>query len=191
MKPTILERVVEAGHQIFENGDYDVNLIGVRSANRVANTFDDVFYCVWKEDNSWHEIIAACTTDPGKYWLENGRVDGTAILKAGQYRGAWTIGKHRGQYEALVQIRPVVVWRDNNRNEILDMEGMDLDKGIFGINIHRANPNPHRKSTRVEKYSAGCTVIQDPAIFQRIMAICKLQIEKRGWSSFTYTLLED
>jgi hypothetical protein len=191
MKPSILERVVEAGHQIFENGDYDVNLIGVRSANRVANRFDDTFHCVWKENNTWHEICVPCTTDPGSYWLAHGRVEGTAILKAGQYRGAWTIGKHRGQYDALVQIRPVDVWRDNNRDEVLNMEGMNIQKGIFGINIHRANPNPDTPSTAVNKWSAGCTVIQNAADFQRIMAICKLQLERRGWPNFTYTLLED
>ena len=44
-----------------------------------------------------------------------------------------------GAHKALCQRnRKVKVWRDNNKDNILDWEG-ETDTGYFGINIHRAN----------------------------------------------------
>ena len=34
-----------------------------------------------------------------------------------------------------------------------------VEEGIFGINIHRATGKSGSKSTRVDKWSAGCQVI--------------------------------
>jgi hypothetical protein len=85
---------------------------------------------------------------------------GAAILKPGQYEGCWKIGNHRG-YEALVQDKPVIVYRDNNRDNILDVasQNVDIHVGVFGINIHRANRNG--RSVQVDKWSAGCQVLQN------------------------------
>ena len=190
MIPKILQRVKDAGYATFESGQCNINIIGVRSASRQANKFDDKLHLVFKNINDeWVDIAFTVTTDPGTYWLENpSRVEGAAILCAGQYRGAYQLGKHRGKYDALVQRKPVKVYRDSSKNETLDMEPETTQEGYFGINIHRANAS--RESTNVEKWSAGCQVFANPFEYGIFMAICQYSARLYG-NSFTYTLLED
>jgi hypothetical protein len=72
---------------------------------------------------------------------------------------------------------------------IYDCLEEDIDKGIFGINIHRATAKTGGKSTRVDKWSAGCQVISSNDDFAVFMKICRKAREVWG-NSFTYTLLE-
>lgn len=45
----------------------------------------------------WNYFVFPATTDPGTFYRENPlSVKGTAIMKPGQYRGAYMIGRHRG-----------------------------------------------------------------------------------------------
>ena len=86
MRPEILDYAESLGYKVFESGAYNVNIIGVRSTDHTANSFDDVIHCVYKdEDDQWVHKSWACTTEPGSYWLENPtNVNGTAILVPGQ-----------------------------------------------------------------------------------------------------------
>ncbi len=190
MLPPLLQQVAGYGYAVFTNGDYDLNLIGIRSKTRKANEFDDLMTCTYKEGGRWVTRYWPCTTDPGAYWLENpSRVSGTAILAPGQYRGAYRLGKHRGRYEALCQSGKVMVFRDSNKDEILDTSADTIEEGYFGINIHRANSK--RKSVPVEKWSAGCQVIADPSDYAELILLAHTQIDKRGFKTFTYTLIEE
>ena len=152
------------GYKIFHGGQgYNLNIWGIRSADRTSNAFNDAVYVFWLDVdiNLWQLVRFTATTDPGLYWREQPMHQmGTAILKTGQYEGCWKMGKHNG-YEALVQCKPVVVYRDNNRDNILDIAGenVDVHAGVFGINIHRANING--RSVQVDKWSAGCQVLQN------------------------------
>lgn len=172
-----------------KNKSYNLNIIGIRSSNDIANNFDDWLYLIYRDDNleiQIHEF--AITTDPGAYWLKNPmNINGTAILTPGQYKGSHAIGLHQGKYEALKQKAPVRVWRDNTRDAVLDKEGKTYE-GIFGINIHRSNANG--ASNIVEKWSAGCQVFKDVKDFDFFMNICKEASAIYG-NSFTYTLLEE
>ena len=47
-KPPILDKIEDAGHQIFENGPYDLNLFGIRSKNQIPNSFDDWLGCAYQ-----------------------------------------------------------------------------------------------------------------------------------------------
>ena len=192
--PPLLKKVQSLGYAIFTKHDYDLNLIGVRTPSRQAGVFDDLFHVIYKTKERWVQETYFCTTDAGLYWLRNpSRVEGTAILKAGQYRGVWSIGLHRGKYEALIQKHgKVTVWRDNNRDEVLDLGGESMT-GYFGINIHRAHAT--KEMTKVDKWSAGCQVIQHPADYSRLMSLCKMQVDQLakygdGYKKFSYTLLE-
>ena len=190
-EPKLLKMIEELGHVAFRNGRYNINIIGVRSKSRVANKYDDILHCIYKDDlDQWVDIDFQITTDAGTYWLENpSRVAGTAILCAGQYRGVYKIDKHGGKYEALCQRNgKVKVYRDNNRNEVLDHDPETIEDGYFGINIHRSNSR--RESILVEKWSAGCQVFCDPTEFQIFMRLCKKSAELYG-NSFTYTLIEE
>lgn len=190
-EPAILARAEAAGHTVFRTGAYNVNIIGVRTASRVANKFDDFLHLVYKDDGgNWIDHQFSITTDAGTYWLENpSRVEGTAILVAGQYRGAYKLGLHRGKYTALVQRGGAVkVYRDDNRDDVLDHDPESVTEGYFGINIHRASAT--RESRNVEKWSAGCQVFADPKEYSIFISVCE-KAQSIWGDFFSYTLLED
>ena len=186
--PLRLDYISKLGHSVFESGTYNLNIIGLRTRDSDSNTFNDRICVVYKDDKGWITRTWPCTTDPGLYWRENpGNVDGTAILVPGQYRGAYKIGRHRGQYDALVQRGgPVKVYRDGNKNEVLDMDPDTEQEGFFGINIHKAGTN----SSNVDKWSAGCQVFKSQDDFDSFMDICRKQVSVNGWKTFTYTLVQ-
>jgi len=187
-RPKILDRVAAKGFAVFDSGaDFDLNIIGCRNENGVPDAFDDQLFVVYQSRGRWIQHQYSCTTDPGLYWLQSGSVRGTAILcHDQQMRGVYSIGLHQGKYEALCQRHgPVNVWRDRNHDARHDY-GDNVDRGWFGINIHRASRNG---SAIVGQYSAGCTVLSDPNEFDELIWLCKQQIKINGWKQFTYTLL--
>ena len=112
-------------YKFFDTPDkrLNLNIIGVRRDNQGTNTFDDFLLVMYREEELMVNHRWSATTDPGKYWLLNPiNPKGTAVLVPGQYRGTWQLGKHQNSYEALVQRKPVKVWRDNSKDEIIDYE---------------------------------------------------------------------
>lgn len=189
-----IEATVKAkGYKWFENGDYNLNIVGVRNSetlNEVTNKFDDHMTLSYKKDGEWKFHCYDCTTDPGKYWVENiMRESGVAILKPNQYRSSHKIRLHQGKYEALGQQGPVQVYRDNNKDECYDLIEENVEQGLFGINIHRATKWEGKKSSQVDKWSAGCQVIASNDDWEEFMTICRKARDIWG-NSFTYTLIE-
>ena len=188
-----LQKVMnKKGYTFFDgNKQLNVNLIGIRRDNPGTNEFDDFFVMIYR-DKKLKEVceVFPVTTDPGEYWLENPmNPKGTAVLVPGQYRGTWQLGKHQNNYEALVQRKEVKVWRDNNKDKVIDYKSFHtISEGYFGINIHRSNP--YDKSYLVNKWSAGCQVFQSVDDFDEFMKICKKSANLYG-NSFTYTLLTE
>mgnify|MGYP003648218004 FL=1 len=194
-KPTrqqIETAVKDKSYKWFENGDYNLNIVGVRNAetlNEVTNKFDDYITLSYKKNNEWQYHCFDCTTDPGKHWVENVmREEGVAILKEDQYRGSHKIRLHQGKYEALGQQKPVTVYRDNNTDGCYDLDEENTQTGLFGINIHRATKWEGKKSTQIDKWSAGCQVIAANDDFNLFMEICHKSRAIWG-NSFTYTLI--
>ena len=191
MLPPILHRIKKAGHKVFTSGPYDLNLFGIRSSDNKANTFNDFMGCAYQNERmSWCVEYWEATCDPGTYWLEEFRADhvsGTAILIPGQY-SVYKIDKHGGKYYALCQrAGNVKVWRDSNRNNVLDWKGEEHE-GMYGINLHHASYTG--TSTQVNKWSAACQVIANIENFNRMMALAHLQLKHHPtWTKFTYTLL--
>ena len=178
------------GYRFFESGIYNLNIIGVRRSTVEINKFDDYLLLIYKTSPSnWVFKTYPITTDPGTYWLLNPtNPKGTAILIPDQYRSTWKIAKHQGKYEALCQRKPVKVWRDDNRDRVLDFYSSPEDEGYFGINIHRSNP--YTESSQVDKWSAGCQVFKKAANFKEFMNYCNKSASMYG-DGFTYTLLEE
>ena len=174
------------GYKVYTR-PYEVNIIGVRSTNPVANTFGDSINVMYKDkDGSWHFHSFPATTDPGAYWLKNPENEkGTAILKAGQYINSHIMGMHRDKYMALVQRGLLTVIRDADRNGQLNFKGQE-DTGYFGINIHRANQVGTTKV--IDKFSAGCQVFASADDFKTFMDLCDRHSKLYG-NSFTYTLI--
>lgn len=178
-------------YAFFEKSDkdYNLNIIGIRSSDSKVDVFNDSLYVIWLQQNRWIYKKYQVTTDPGLYYLKNPiNKAGTAILRAGQYRSAYMLGRHQKKYEALVQAKPVTVIRDYNLDTTLDFKRGQEQIGLFGINIHRANQN--WTSTAVNKWSAGCQVFANPNEYREFIKLCKLALDVWG-NSFTYTLLEE
>ena len=181
------------GYKFFDTPDklLNLNLVGVRRDNEGTNTFDDYLVVLYREEELAIMNRYEITTDPGKYWLENPiNPKGTAVLVPGQYRSTWQLGKHQGKYEALVQRKKVTVYRDNNKDEVIDYNNITLlaDEGFFGINIHRSNP--YDQSYVINKWSAGCQVFKKVDDYNKFMQTCKESAKIYG-NSFTYTLVDE
>lgn len=187
----ILEVMSRKGYRIFRNPDkpFDLNIVGIRTASLVPHTFDDwitVFYVV---HGRWIFNAFPATTDPGLFWLGSPmNTLGTAILKEGQYRGMYRLGKHKGRYKALVQQGEATVIRDFDQDDRLSFDSGREETGVFGINLHRASMQG--TSLNVDKWSAGCQVLCDPLQFDYFVAVCE-QGEEAFGNSFTYTLLHE
>lgn len=188
VRPPLLDEVARRGHAVFERGLYNLNIIGIRSPDRTSNEFNDRLCVVYRDGDGWVTRTFSATTDPGVYWRQNPmNVRGTAIMCPGQYRGSHVLGYHRSRYRALVQSRPVRYWRDDNRDEVLDMNPGTDEAGVVGLNIHRASAS--RTSPTVSKFSAGCQVLADPNEFDLLISLCERAAELYG-PRFTYTLIE-
>lgn len=181
------------GYKFFERGEYNVNIVGIRNSltkNKVTNKFDDLITVSYKIRDRWQYHEFECTTDPGTHWTENVMNEkGVAILKEGQYLSSYKIRKHQGRYEALCQSKPVVVYRDNNRDDLYNLNQENLDRGMFGINIHRATKYAGKKSTEIDKWSAGCQVIASNDDWVEFMKVIRKSRDVWG-NSFSYTLVE-
>ena len=177
------------GYKVNER-PYELNLVSVRNSNTKPNAFDDTLYVFWKNDSGkWIGKFYTITTDPGTYWLKNPLSDlGSAILKEGQYVDSYQIGLHQGKYKALVQRKPVTVYRDYDRNAILDFNNGKEETGLFGINIHRAGASG--KTINVDKWSAGCQVFEDADDFQNFLELADKHEGLYG-NNFTYTLIDE
>ena len=192
-----IETTVKAkGYKWFEdnsNKGYDVNIVGVRNSEtngRVTNAFDDCMTISYKVEGEWKFHCFPCTTDPGTHWVENILNDrGVAILKPGQYRGSHKLRLHQGKYLALGQKKPMKIYRDANLDGKYDLIEESVREELIGINIHRATSRAGGKSSRVDKWSAGCQVIADNDDWHEFLDICQAAREIHG-NSFSYTLLE-
>lgn len=190
LTPTKIKEVMsQKSYSFFENDtkNFNLNLIGIRTETNVPNSFDDWMCMLWNYGGVWNKLQFKITTDPGLYWLKNPTHPlGTAIVKEGQYKGLWQLGKHQGKYRALTQKSAITVIRDFDRDGNLDHSSGREETGLFGINCHRANEL--NRSVNVDKWSAGCQVFADPNDFKLFLSICE-QAATIWSNSFTYTLL--
>lgn len=189
--PPILWTVKRHGFKVFEDGDYDLNIIGVRNTiDPQDNVFDDEIVIAYMLDGKWITESAPFTTDPGKYWLTKKDYKACAVYKHPQQAlGAYTFGKHRSKYRALVQIRKVDYWRDGDKDSTVRYGGQ-VFRNKIGLNIHRSSIK-EGGSKYVDRWSAGCQVFQNNEDFQRLLFLCDKQLETHGYRTFTYTLISN
>jgi hypothetical protein len=198
--PMLLEHVQSLGHKVFTTGLYNLNLVGVRTRDGVADAFDDWMVVIYQDEAGWVERWWPITTDPGLYYLANKEKwygpAGVAILVPGQYRNVYKIDLHgRTKYEALCQRNGAVrIYRDGDLDNVLDYDEATIKSGTgIGINIHASTMSPYEGDTTTQKvgaWSAGCQVFQNESDFRAFMGTCKKQIEHHPtWTTFTYTLI--
>ena len=196
----ISERVQEVMKQkeyvFFEDGSYNVNIVGIRATEKKTNVFDDTMLLIYKnKKKEWEVLTSVITTDPGeKYLVHPINKKGTAILIPDQYRGVYRVSIHarnnaKFAHEALCQRGGKLrVWRDGNRDSVLDHDPESIDEGWFGVNIHRSKASG--SASYVGSYSAGCQVFKNSTDFKLFMDVVKRSAKIYG-NSFSYTLLEE
>lgn len=175
------------GYRYHSSDDNKLNIVGVRNTDVLdSNEFNDHLY-VWYYDRGT-PLLFHCpiTTDPGVYYRYNNlNTAGTAIVVPGQHRDLWRVGMHQGKYKALVQNKPVLVYRDADKNGTIDITPATvIATGFFGINLHRTIESGVSKL--VDKWSAGCQVIPNSDHYGTLMRIIDLNFP---YDTFCYTLL--
>ena len=140
--PKILQRCKDLGYTVFEgSADFDLNIIGERFTDE-PNKFDDILHVCYKINGLWQWEKFKCTTDPGTYHLLNpSKIAGTAILAPGQYLRSHELGLHRGKYEALVQRGKVKVYRDSNKDDVVNVHAETGEIGFSTVWKSRTSPS--------------------------------------------------
>ena len=169
---------------------FNLNIIGIRKRDSEFNRFCDELVIFWRHDGELYYGSYPFTTLPGEYYLVDKLLNkkGAAILVPGQYQDAYALGVHKGKYAALVQKKPVKVYRDGDRDKEFDYNKSTIEEGFFGLNIHKAYKDG--KAPRVGNTSAGCQVFQTSLDFKEFLECCQNAVNEWG-NSFTYTLLDE
>ncbi len=180
MKKYTIEELQKEYHRLGYSW-FPFQIGGIRSKADIPDKFDDLIGLIENNTVTWF----TGTTNPGVHWLKNLlNPKGAALLKPNQYVNTWKLDLHQGKYLALCQRKNVVVYRDGDKDDFSEETGV-TETGLFGINIHRANPSV--LSILNDKWSAGCQVLNDPKDFEYLIKRC--QASKQ--TDFTYTLLKE
>lgn len=169
----------------------EYNLVGIRNRlqtkKKFVNRFTDVVFLMSPQKEKKVNYFPA-TTVPGpfylvkpfrNYYVATGSKDavnpkGLAIVQPGVYN--FKIGKHRGQYEALIQSGNIKV----NRYDAIDdpakvtyttySPGKE-ENGQIGINIHRGLRSGDTPT--IDSHSAGCIVLKNSSDLREILGDMK------------------
>lgn len=138
-----------------------IGFVFLRLDQTLTNTFDDV---IVRFNRGIVDRVAPCSTTAGQHYIKNpityGGIRGTAIAKEQQI-----INSHQFNTSAnwkslwlgapyFQQISSIDIYRDGNMDNKLDKA--ILQKGLFGINFHRAGAGSF-----IDNWSAGCQVTPD------------------------------
>jgi hypothetical protein len=171
----------------FSVAEGNLNMIGVRSSNRMVDNWDDFFCLLWIEGGKkqiW--VNDNFTTDPGIYYMQTKLLNtkGCGILAEGQHKKIWRMGKHgEAQYDAFVQLGgPVKVYRDRNKDSYMDFDPKSLESGYFGCNQHHGYD-----ATKVNRNSAMCQVHRYKKDLAYVLSLAKKSKE----TVWDYTLLNE
>ena len=184
-----MEPTFEKIKAIYQKHNYfwsdKINIFGIRLVAGKVDAWDDLIgVCFHKPDGSWFFECYIATTEPGSdYLIKPMNLAGTAIVAEGQHKNVWTDGFHQGRLDrpALVQCGPFKVFRDNNRNDTIELTHLETAK-TGGINLHWSYAPSN--SNRVKKSSAGCQVTKNELALLKIVDFVK----QTGLPTVTYTL---
>lgn len=184
-----VKAIMKAKKFVLFDGRMDLNAIGIRKETQ-GDSYDDTLCLIYK-DLLHNQVIHLfpITTKPGKLYLSNPiNKAGTAILAPGQYRKLWKLGKHKG-HDALVQVNPCTVIRDNNRDVTRDFDAAKRETGLFGINLHSVDPLEYQ--TVISNWSAGCQVMPIKYDKDYLIDLVRMQLKVLKSPYVSYTLIEE
>ena len=177
------------GYQFFDSGKrYNLNLFGIRYPDGI-NEWSDFICLLYRDERlNWQLHQWAATTKSGIDGLRNPvNKSGTGLLVPWQYLGVYRLDLHKGRHMALCQRNgPVKVYRDNNRDLVIDSDPATIQEGDFGVNIH----SPFSDSGHVDGRSVACQVVAKVEYWNQLYKIVDIARELYG-NKFTYTLFEE
>ena len=158
-----------------------LNIVYVEGANEDGslnadefNTFNDRRLVIGIKNGKPTILFnALATTEPGKFYTDNPiNPGGAARIAFGQYK-AWRVGIHKAgtptAHEALVQVGPISIFRDLNKDGKRTGDRVDIGSG-FGVNQHSGH---NASVTNIGKASAGCLVGRTNIEHQQFMKLVK------------------
>lgn len=179
-----------------------MNMIGIRKDRIFDNTFDDRLVVLYKNaSNIWEFREIKWTTMPGTLG-KHGVYDpitvlgitGVATLKPGTYKDVYTfVDTYRGwlNYPYWQQTGNLTIYRDGNKNDILEDVNPQQTGTIFGINIHRMSNNgveTNQLNSAWVSWSIGCQGAPEPT-FKTLLPYAREHVKNIG-NKFTYHLVE-
>ena len=173
----IVTALIRHSHWLCRHPDC-VNIVYVEGMDeqgckvpRRHDAFDDLRLLLRIASGGRPEIVGAwcATTASGRPAVETpAEPEGAPRLAAGQHR-AWVVGRTaigtELEQEALIQVLPVLVTRDANRD--FQRDGDPTERGIFLIDQHGGHNAPRE---RVGGVGAGCLVGRSQTGHGRFMA---------------------
>lgn len=162
-------------------------MIGVQSLADKYNEFDDKLFIYFKTD---FIMMLTGTTNAGASALMNYKKYnplGTAILKTNEwYYDCWKPGLHKGRMKCLKQVKPMLFYRDNNKNKKVEEIGK-LHSKLIGCEFHTSTYTQNMNFIRklIGGWSAVCQVANDTGEYYKAL--------KLFWSqkSTSYCLLKE
>jgi hypothetical protein len=121
------------------------------------------------------------TSEVGAYYTFNpmNRAGAARIQLDSQFK-AWRVGMHGSRpYESLVQVAPVSVCRDLNKDG--KRTGDKVHTGLYGVNQHHGFNAP-----RVGRNSAGCLVGKSIVGHQQFMKLVKTDVRYQQDSGYVF-----
>ncbi len=179
------------------DGEFEVNIVGIRSFSQQANTFDD-FMCVFYVDpkgtesfdgKKWTYKAWVITTEPGSTALGGNSKLGANLIAEGQYIKAYRNRRHRASeninnYSILGNDFNILVYRDKDKDKWAEKDTKYLYVDTPGDNMHPSGPYDNAGKV-INGWSAGCQVFKNPDDFAEFIYITYFiaQNEKSGSST--------
>jgi hypothetical protein len=199
--PTLLDVVNRKNYDLDERL-YRVNIIGIRMDDVYDNRFSDKCVLLWKNEKmEWESRTFKWTTMAGT--LGTGGVfnpftvrgkTAVGILKEGYYPQVWQfVDSYKAWllYPYLYQIGKFDIYRDGNRNDVLE-RWMPVETSEWdGFNCHRMSSNGI--DTDIVNFawvtwSAGCQGAPEPT-FRNVVDLIRISSKLTKKSVFDYMLL--
>lgn len=154
----LLNKLEEIGGKIPNYGKY--HIIGVQSQEDAFNLFDDKFYVF---DGPSFRQVSSGTTNAGKtclMYFDQYNLTGAAVWKTNTwYEDLYFPGYHKGRMKALRMQKPILVYRDTDKDTKAEEQGNMEFKNIYG-NMHGVDYDPYSDEIKqnINGWSFGCQV---------------------------------
>lgn len=187
--------------------NFALNIGAIRSKSKSSEKYDDYMFVFRKcpkptnhtvNNPDWQRVyqngysldIFTCTTNPGTPNMLNPvNPKGAGIIVEGQYKDVYIKGLHKGK-PALVQFGTFKVYRDKNKDSILDYDPLSIENAKnTGFNIHHASE--WKISEIIGLYSAGCQVHKNVHNFKEVFMYLINNSINEGFKFFDYTLITE